>query len=295
MMAMSMRGTKSVPGLDLIRFPDCDAMRELVRTCAKGSTRDELNHAQDLAYDASEEPDRARRNALARHALAHSPLCADAWLELSKLRNLAPGTRREYLTRAVCAGRLAIGEHRFVEDKGDFWLILETRPYMRARHALAEDLWFSGSHDEAIGHLREMLELNPNDNQGLRYILLTWLMWTGDDEAARSLLNEHHEEISTFLEFTRVLFAFKENGDSEAARQAAARAILSNRHVGRYLADPKSRCALSDFYSPGQESEAAWYAQELGFAWLRTPGSIEWLDKLTAKEPTQNRDGNTLH
>lgn len=292
---MRKRGTKPMSGPDLTRFPDCDAMRELVRTGAKGSTRDDLNRAQELAYDACQEPTPARRNALARKALAHSPLCADAWLELSNLRNLTAETRREYLARAVYAGRLAIGEHRFDEDKGDFWLILETRPYMRARHALAEDLWFSGLHDEAIGHLREMLELNPNDNQGLRHILLTWLMWTGDDEAARSLLKEHHEEISTFLEFTRALLAFKAKGDSEAARQAAAHAILANRHVGRFLAHPKSCCAMSDFYSPGQENEAAWYAQELGGAWLRAPGSIEWLARQVVKEPVQNRDGDTLH
>ncbi len=292
---MNSPATKSESGPDLIRFPDCDGMRLLVQTRAKGSSRDELGQAQDLAYDASDEPDRARRNALARKALGISPLCADAWLELAKLRNLTPEARREYLERAVCAGELAIGERRFVEDKGHFWLILETRPYMRARHALAEDLWFSGLRNEAIGHLREMLELNPSDNQGLRYILLTWLMKTGDDEAARKFLSEQHEEISTFFEFTRVLLVFKENGDSETARLAAAHAILSNRHVARYLADPTSWYALSDFYSPGQESEAAWYSQELGFDWQRTPTAIQWLIDQTAREPAQNRDGNTLH
>ena len=292
---MSKRAKKPASAPDLIRFPDCDGMRKLVRTGAKGTTHDELSQAQELAFDAGDEPEAARRNALARRALTHSPLCADAWLELSKLRNLTAEMRREYLARAVCAGRLAIGEHRFVEDKGNFWLILETRPYMRARHAFAEDVWLSGSYAEAIGHLREMLELNPNDNQGLRYILLTWLMKTGDDAAARSLLAEHHEEISTFLEFTRLLLDFKDFGDSETARLAAAHAILSNRHVARYLADPKLWYALSEFYSPGQENEAAWYAQELGFIWLRTPGAIEWLDQQTTKEPTRNRDGNTLH
>jgi len=270
-------------------------MRELVRTGAKGSSREELYQAQELAYDAVEEPDRARRNMLARKALGISPLCADAWLELSNLRNLSPEARREYLMRAVCAGELAIGERSFAEDKGNFWLVLETRAYMRARYALAEDLWFSGSRDEAIGHLHEMLELNPNDNQGLRYLLLTWLMWMDDDAAARRLLVEHGQETSTFLEFTRVLLAFKENGDSETARKSAATAILSNRHVGRYLADEQSWNALSDFYSPGQESEAAWYTERLGFAWLRAPGSIEWLGKQMAKEPAQNRDGETLH
>jgi hypothetical protein len=130
-------------GPDLNRFPDCAEMRELVRSAGRGTSAEELRGAQDLAYDAWEEDDRSRRNALARKALAHSPLCADAWLQLSQLRNLSDESRREYLLRAVCAGGLAIGERRFAQDRGEFWLVVETRPYMRARHALAEDLWLS--------------------------------------------------------------------------------------------------------------------------------------------------------
>ena len=122
-------------------------MREFVRSVGRGTSAEELSRAQDLAYEAWEENDRSRCNALARRALAHSPLCADAWRQLSQLRNLSDESRREYLWRAVCSGELAIGENRFAQDIGAFWLVVETRPYMRARHALAEDLWFlpSGS------------------------------------------------------------------------------------------------------------------------------------------------------
>ena len=193
-------------------------MRALARLDGGGTSAEELRRAQDLAYDAWEEDDRSRRNALARRALAHSPLCADAWLQLSQLRNLTDESRREYLLRAVCAGELAIGERRFAQDRGEFWLVLETRPYMRARHALAEDLWLCGARQEAISHLREMLELNTNDNQGLRYVLLTWLIMADENQTAQKLLDEHSEEISTFMEFTRVLLAYKETGDSEQAR-----------------------------------------------------------------------------
>ena len=48
---------------------------------------------------------------------------------------------RAILERAVKAGKLALGPDGFAEYVGHFWGFLETRPYMRARHALAEDLW----------------------------------------------------------------------------------------------------------------------------------------------------------
>ena len=64
----------------------------------------------------------------------------------------------------------------FAEDAGDFWLIFETRPYMRARAALAAVLWRLGRHEEAVEHQRELMRLNPRDNQGLRYRQADWLL-----------------------------------------------------------------------------------------------------------------------
>ena len=294
-MVKSKPARTSASGSDLARFPDCDGMAELVRTGHCGVDRDAIGEAQQLVYDAWEETDRPRRHALARRALTLSPLCADAWLLLSDLRNLSVEARREFLTRAICAGRLAIGERAFRDDKGSFWLVLETRPYMRARHALAEDLWVSGARQVAIEHIREMLELNPSDNQGLRYILLSWLLWTGDDDAARRLLRDHGDEVSTYLEFTRVLLAFRQSGDSEETRAAAGRAKLANRHVAHFLADPRLWAEDSGFYSPGRENEAAWYALELGSAWRKTPGAVEWLLDQMQHEPIQDREGKMLH
>ncbi|WP_179506723.1 MULTISPECIES: hypothetical protein [unclassified Sphingomonas] len=285
-------------GSDLERFPDCDGLRKLARSGGVGASYDEINEAQELAYNAWDEPDRTRRNMLARKALARSPLCADAWLQLSKLRNLSDIQRREYLLRAVCAGELAVGERRFAEAKGDFWLILDTRPYMRARCALAQDLWYSSNPDErieAIAHLREMLELNPNDNQGLRYILLVWLIRTDADQAAAALLAKYHDEVSAFMEFTRVFLAYRAQGDCEKTRDMAAKACLANRHIPRHLANSELWHKASGTYSPGRESEAAWYAQELGIDWFCTHDAIEWLSQCTDREPKRNRDGETLH
>ena len=37
----------------------------------------------------------------------------------------------------IAAGAEALGEINFQDDAGSFWGLLETRPYMRARHELA--------------------------------------------------------------------------------------------------------------------------------------------------------------
>lgn len=56
-------------------------------------------------------------------------------------------------------------------DVGHFWGLLETRPYLRTRLGLAHALWTAGRRAEAVQHLQDMLRLNPNDNQGVRYTL----------------------------------------------------------------------------------------------------------------------------
>ena len=55
--------------------------------------------------------------------------------------------------------------------KGDFWSFIETRPYMRAKAQLTDELWAAGFAEESIKHYKDMIELNPNNNQGVRYIL----------------------------------------------------------------------------------------------------------------------------
>ncbi len=69
-----------------------------------------------------------------------------------------------------------MGLRVFVQDAGDFWLMVETRPYTRARAALAAVVWRLGRREEALEHQRELLRLNPRDNQGLRYRQANWLL-----------------------------------------------------------------------------------------------------------------------
>jgi len=53
----------------------------------------------------------------------------------------------------------------FKKFAGHFWGLPETRPYMRARAALAEALQRAGRIEAAVAEMAGVLELNPNDNQ----------------------------------------------------------------------------------------------------------------------------------
>jgi tetratricopeptide (TPR) repeat protein len=242
----------------------------------------DLERAQDLLFDAWEQPGRRKRISLAKKALALSADCADAYVLLAEETARTPGEARPLYEQGVAAGERALGEAFFREQAGEFWGILETRPYMRARAGLAEALWALGEREAALAHFRELLRLNPGDNQGNRYRLLAALLETGHDQEATRLLGEYREEASAAWEYGRVLLAFRKGSPDRTASRTARRrlegAFRANPFVPAYLLGVKRLPKAPPAYvGMGDESEAQDYVLTYARAWLSTPGALDWL------------------
>jgi tetratricopeptide (TPR) repeat protein len=239
---------------------------------------EKLGRAQELIYDAWETDSRQKRLDLARQALKISPYCADAYVLLAReSQNLQESL--EMYEKGVLAGKTALGDLFFRKNAGSFWGILETRPYMRALAGLAGCLWEKGEKREAIGHYREMLRLNPDDNQGIRYILISYLLEEGMDEEAGKLLAEHIDDPSCFMLYNRALWSFRTTGGGNGKPDSYLKeALESNIHVSRYLLGEKHKpYRLPDYYSFGSEEEAVIYIDEAKKAWQNTAGALKWL------------------
>lgn len=191
-----------------------------------------LEQAQEVVYQALEATG-AQRLKLARRALEISPDCADAYVLLGG-ETSDPQAARRYYEQGVEAGERALGAELFEQAVGEFWGILETRPYMRARQALAMVLWRLGERELAIAQATEMLRLNPGDNQGIRYQLATWLVTVGDHTRAEALLAQYPDDWSANWFYNRVLLTFQ-SGASRKAETALKRALEFNPYVPLYL------------------------------------------------------------
>ena len=236
-----------------------------------------LDLAQEKAFEAMEAPRAKERIALAREALALSPLCSDAYLVLAR-ETADADEALELYRRAVAVGAEALGEIDFQDDAGSFWGLLQTRPYMRARHELALALWRRGHRDEAVTHYYEMLRLNPDDNQGIRYLLIDALLERGRDVDADALLERYEEDASAHWAWSAALLAFRRTGSSAPANRALARAVEANRHVAAYLLGKKPLPpTLPEFIGVGDESEAVAYAHGAAGAWEAVPEAKGWL------------------
>jgi tetratricopeptide (TPR) repeat protein len=231
----------------------------------------------DQAFEA-----RGRRQVqLAREALKLDPDCVDALLLLADRAGDAE-LSLPLFQRATEAGARQLGPDLFEQDAGHFWGILETRPYMRARQQLALTLMELGRYDEAAGHLRELLRLNPGDNQGNRYLLVHALMEENHLDELEELLNrsEYKDEDSAEWAFSRALLAFRKDAESPEAQTQLEHAMRINPHVVPLLIGRAPLPAgLPPSYSPGGEDEAVLYVDQAAPEWQETDGAIDWLEE----------------
>jgi tetratricopeptide (TPR) repeat protein len=244
--------------------------------------------AQDLYYEALESRGR-RRVKLAREALREWPDCADARVLLAE--EMPDLTRRADLYRqALASAERTLGKEPFEEEVGHFWGIAETRPYMRARFGLAISLWGLGQEDEAVVHCRELLRLDPDDHQAVRFFLVPRLLMAGRDDDARQVLAAFEDDRSASMMFARALVEFRTTGE-ERARPRLEEATKLNPHVQKYLmGSARLPRDLPAAYGVGSDEEAIIAAADLIEVWQATPGAVEWLKGVRRQAKRERKD-----
>jgi tetratricopeptide (TPR) repeat protein len=237
-----------------------------------------LEKAQDIMYDAWNATGKDRIN-LAHKALSVSKDCADAYVLLSHEASATITESIRLLEDGVSAGERALGKKMFEEEAGNFWSILETRPYMRARFDLAHLLCIDGKRAEGIAHMQDLLRLNPNDNQGVRDELAACLLEDGNLEDLQKLLDAYPDGYSAVWFYSRALMKFRQHGRTPEADACLITAFEQNRFVPLYLLGKKSLPSYApDYMSIGDETEAVVYALDNVRAWKATRGALMWMN-----------------
>ena len=139
---------------------------------------------------------------------------------------------------------------------------------------MADTLWALKQPAAAQAHYHALLELNPGDNQGVRYTLLNLLLELESVAEAQVLLKRYKEDGMAEWLYTWALVEFRQSGASPAATRRLRAALKHNRHVVAYLSGHKRIPAhLPPYYGFGDEAEAMHYAHRYLAHWRRTPGA----------------------
>ncbi|XHR27587.1 MAG: tetratricopeptide repeat protein [Chthoniobacteraceae bacterium] len=260
-------------------------MRELAGGGPSKATAEE--RSQDLFYEAMEANTPQRMLALIKQALELDPDNVDARLFMMQFTTDNVDERIEALRDIVDSAARKLGPGAFEEYKPHFWGFIETRPYMRAREHLAGELLAAGRREEAVKEYEEMMELNPNDNQGVRYVLLPCYLALDRRTEARNLFKQYTDDVKYNTVFAWGLVLLRYLTPRKAGLESALTAARKqNAYMEAYIKGHRSIPKNSPgSYSPGSREEAICYAKDLKMAWDRHPEAVEWLVAQKAPKP----------
>ena len=263
-------------------FENVDQLNEFMKTM-QGKSLDDLpesttdkGRSQDLVLQAYDETP-AKGKKLIKQALELDPDNADAYNYLASVENDVDKALALY-RQAVEAGERALGEEFIQENKGHFWGLFETRPYMRAKAGVAGCLYAKNRVNATIEVYREMIELNPSDNQGVRYLLATILLSKKDLSDYESFVKKYEGEDSALWHYNNALYHFKKMGKSAKSDGELMKAYKFNPYVMEFMLGLKELPEeMPQFIGRGDENEAVAYIFDAIHTWGKTDGALNWM------------------
>jgi tetratricopeptide (TPR) repeat protein len=241
---------------------------------------DPMELAQELAFQAYEAEEAEQALELAEKALELDDHCVDALCLRAFLACEDLGELIGELEHAATTGEKRLGEEFFAEYMGDFWPLVEARPYLRTVKQLAEVLWSVGRRFDAVANYENLMDLDPDDHMGNAALLLGCYLAMGEVQRSWDLLEDVDDGDSTVYAWAWVLLNLMVE-DEENAREALERALAANPYVAPWLAgvgDPGEReLPTAARIVRGSEDEALIALDVLAEGWDCDPEARWWL------------------
>jgi tetratricopeptide (TPR) repeat protein len=166
------------------------------------------------------------------------------------------------------------------------WGWLDNRPFLRAYHGLALDCLARGDTGEALAICQDLLDLNPNDNQGVRSLVVSCLFERRRPAEVLAVCDRYPEDGMPALLFGRVLALFMLDRKAEAAAaltEAAGYSPLVAKELTKKT-HPAPWDLHPGFITVGGADEAFHYWGEAGDFWKRTPGALAFVRETLGKK-----------
>ncbi len=238
---------------------------EVINNFTEGSMElpelDDKEKAQSIAYDAYEKSG-AERYVLCANALLLDPQCADAVNILAE-KETRVEKKIELLEKAVEYAEKDV--KLYAEEHMDFWMYVRTRPYMRVTLNLAIALKEAGRYERAASYMERLIQLNQEDNQGVRYELLPILIELGKKKQAEQLMAQYEEE-SAYFAYMELFLAMKFHKGK--VKELADLAIDTNPYpMGYILGLNTLPSKMPETFTHGSEEEGIIIAHKTKFLW----------------------------
>lgn len=245
-------------------------------------TSEEIYELLEEALDLMEELKFGSAKSKLKRLLKLNPYHLDAIHHLGIIENRKKNKKpsRELWDKGVEIGRSAI-PRRFKRGSSRIpWSNLDNRPFLRCLHGHAFALHDDGKIEEAFEVFEELLDYNPDDNQGVRDILMEMYLEENRYSEVVELADRFKDDISPEIMYGKVLALFLKGSKEEAEKELkevigfqpkVALELLKKSH-------PKPESLMEGYFRPGDWDEAYYYWESQGDLW--TPEAIEWLRQI---------------
>ncbi len=252
-----------------------------------GQSRDELfeqfHEAQDHYYMG--ELDRAKQ--ILKKIISDDPHFIDGLTLLGDLM-LTMGNQKkgfEYHRKAVEVGEKIIPES--FEGKIQ-WGFLENRPFLRALYSHAYDLLTQQQLQKSIKKFEEILQYNPNDNQGVRWLIGDLYFVNGEIKQAESTYKKELDYPPYRYSYGLVRFSQK---DYTRAVKFFRKGIISNIYISDLI---RRKLPLIDYQiwhgSNLELPETAYtYLDIMAQKWVEFPEAIDLLNFVHIADPSRSQ------
>ena len=238
--------------------------------------------------EAQEAPSGKKRLECVRKALQLEPENLDAdRMEIEEECGDDQDALRERFSAALARADAAMARDGWFggENVGAFWVLFETRPYMRLRCAYFETLSACGMVSAAIREGNEMLRLCESDNLGIRYRLMHLYAMLEAEEPMLALHRAYDEYDETQMLLPLSIVCYK-TGKEERAKEYLLRLLAVNpgakkfmRHMSRGNLDFLREDEDSPGCRPFTLQELAREFRENTPLFVTCPGYFSWADR----------------
>lgn len=165
-----------------------------------------------------------------------------------------------------------------------YWSYLSNRQILRTFHAIGLEYMYEGQYEKAIEKFNFILKVNPNDNQGVRYLLPKCYLHLKMYEEFLELDKKMDEADSLYYIFPKIIAYFK-SGSIEQAKITYKLAIEKYPFVAEELLKKKHFFPHDEFDPPlygdgvptGSRQEAFNYWEETKQLWEKDKDLMKFL------------------
>ena len=190
---------------------------------------------------------------------------------------LAEGKPRLALQAYLCG--LDLGERAIPAGFSGLiqWGFTENRPFLRAAHGAAVCHIRLGKRHEALRLMEQMLAWNPNDNQGVRFLIGSEYLRAGEMAKAERIFSEQAASYPPYY-YEQALLHLKA-GDHVRAVTSLRQGFVANGYIAEMLSGNPDPAPLAIWHGSNfAEPEIARdYLDQFGDLWRRTSGAIYFL------------------